>query len=521
MKESDANPGGVIQLRTKYDISNLSHGDTEWKYPVIKSPHKDCVVFPFRRTGGRNSTVIEEMLIDKISKYLGDQIEILNDAMLLLSDSERPFQPDIALIETKSGLNIRIDIEIDEPFDPLTEKPLHYIGCGDDFRDLRLNSVGWIVIRFSAGRVFNETKECVAYISRFLSSIYPEFKVPDGLKNLNMPRKARRWSMSEAQTWIVNPPKSSKFNEIIEYSRRLPIKDALIPHPPMDREEVLAAASAEHIEGEGYSPKNIDKSDISFERDRYIRFFPKEHTYYLYTDNTCTRLLSVSALISSFFKEFDTIYIARKVAEKENCPPDELLEKWECNGAMAREIGTFMHKQIENHFNNKECAESMDFSYEGNIIKCNESISLSHEKELFLDFIKENKINPFRTEWKIYDEELKVAGTIDLVSRDGDRFDIFDWKRSKKIDPVGRSFSFGINGLEHIPDTVYWHYCIQQNLYRYILEHKYKINVGTMKLVVLHPDNNKYQLLNIKRMDKELDTVFRYIKENGIQKSLN
>ena len=102
-----------------------------------------------------------------------------------------------------------------------------------------------------------------------------------------------------------------------------------------------------------------------------------------------------------------------------------------------------------------------------------------------------------------------MAGTIDLLCECPDgTYEIFDWKRSNRIDPqeVNR-WNSGINGLEFLSDTVYHHYCLQQNLYRYILERNYGIAVSRMNLVVLHPDYPSYRRVLLPRMDKEIDII--------------
>jgi len=41
--------------------------------------------------------------------------------------------------------------------------------------------------------------------------------------------------------------------------------------------------------------------------------------------------------------------------------------------------------------------------------------------------------------------------------------------------------------LEHLPDCNYFHYCLQLNLYKYILESEYGMTVSAMYLGVVHP----------------------------------
>lgn len=59
------------------------------------------------------------------------------------------------------------------------------------------------------------------------------------------------------------------------------------------------------------------------------------------------------------------------------------------------------------------------------------------EMGLFLSFIKSlHGLHANRTEWMIFGEEERLAGSIDFVATDGaGKLHLFDWKRSK--DPCG------------------------------------------------------------------------------------
>ena len=64
--------------------------------------------------------------------------------------------------------------------------------------------------------------------------------------------------------------------------------------------------------------------------------------------------------------------------------------------------------------------------------------------------------------------------------------------------------------LDHLPDTNYWHYSLQLNTYKRILEQKYGKKVTDMYLVCLHPNNSNSNYLRLKVPDLqgELDEVF-------------
>ena len=59
----------------------------------------------------------------------------------------------------------------------------------------------------------------------------------------------------------------------------------------------------------------------------------------------------------------------------------------------------------------------------------------SIEYEFFQNFVKDHPhLEAYRTEWCVYDEDLKIAGSIDMVFKDtrNGEFYIYDWKRTKK-----------------------------------------------------------------------------------------
>ena len=67
---------------------------------------------------------------------------------------------------------------------------------------------------------------------------------------------------------------------------------------------------------------------------------------------------------------------------------------------------------------------------------------------------------------------------------------IYDWKRCKEI---AYENGFGkcalTSAISDMPDTNFWHYTLQLNTYKTILEAKYRKKVTGLYLICLHPDN--------------------------------
>jgi hypothetical protein len=117
----------------------------------------------------------------------------------------------------------------------------------------------------------------------------------------------------------------------------------------------------------------------------------------------------------------------------------------------------------------------------------------------FIDFLDTNKLNTFQVEWCLYHEPTTLIGTIDYVSKRPDgTIDLYDWKRSSEL-----SKGFGrclLPELSHIPDSKYWKYTLQLNLYRFLAEENgYKVN--KMFIVCFHPSNLGFQKLEVQVID--------------------
>ena len=67
--------------------------------------------------------------------------------------------------------------------------------------------------------------------------------------------------------------------------------------------------------------------------------------------------------------------------------------------------------------------------------------------------------------------------------------------------------------IAHFPYTNFWHYALQLNTYKAILEAKYNKKVTRMCLVCLHPNQPSYQVYKVPDLSKELAELFALRKE--------
>ena len=255
---------------------------------------------------------------------------------------------------------------------------------------------------------------------------------------------------------------------------------------------------------------NLDQSELFFPQDEEIEFIPEGHRY-LYRGTT--ELIPVSTFYSQFFPTFESEKIAARKAATMGIAPEKLIEEWNVKRDMASSVGTFMHKQIENILGGGSAETDYEFTYQGKYANVSQRFDISKELCHFRSFLSQLTSVPLRTEWCVFDIQRGIAGTIDFICRNDDgTFEIFDWKRSNKVDPDGRAWDYGLGPLSHIPNTAYWHYVLQQNIYRRIVEDNYGIHIRHCHLVVLHPDNSNYIIHTIPWLDAEVSAIYSTLK---------
>lgn len=252
--------------------------------------------------------------------------------------------------------------------------------------------------------------------------------------------------------------------------------------------------------------KNFVELETEFSSDKRLSFDPKEHIYIL--DGFC-RLKAISDIVANYFSPFNLLEQSKLFADKNGIDQCQIIEMWDANGAESRDVGTFLHEQIDNYLKGDKVLLECSVEYVGEFVNHQKVVSIETELGYFLNFLSDLKVKPFRSEWRIFDEGKKIAGTIDMICRNGDKFDIYDWKRSSKASPYETVWRKGINGLEDIPDTSFYRYALQQNLYRYILENNYYMSINKMYLVILHPQYANYIKYEVPRMDKQISAILK------------
>lgn len=232
-------------------------------------------------------------------------------------------------------------------------------------------------------------------------------------------------------------------------------------------------------------------------RDPHISFDAETHTYTLGGEV----FDSVTTIVEDCFEKFDADYWATAKSRGDEAQRRRLLDEWERKGREAREAGTLMHERIERHY--LGCEPDPGSECDPTFIR-------------FLAFARQFVLRPYRSEWRIYSEPYRVAGTLDFLERRPDgRFVIYDWKRSTKVvspdgrildNCYGRTARRPISTLQY---TTYNHYALQVSIYRYILELHYGIRVSEAYLGVFHPDMPGYYRVALPYLRDEAEALLK------------
>lgn len=264
-----------------------------------------------------------------------------------------------------------------------------------------------------------------------------------------------------------------------------------------------------------------------FPQDRLVRYEDGPHLYFI---KSSTRPVpSVTKLTHRYCRTFDKERLSKQCSTKPNDPdyydktPEQILEIWEHD----QKAGTTMHYYIECALNGRAYQRDCKEMY------------------MFWSFSEDHYyLRIYRTELRIWNEELQLAGTVDALYEDLEEpgaFWLVDWKRCRKIRSEGfcncwRAYRDDLRGYEYRheaeicerfgphpitadrQDCNKLHYTIQLNMYAYMLiKGNYVKRLKGMFLVVLNPRQDDY----IKVPIQEEPELIKAIVEDRLQELSN
>lgn len=293
----------------------------------------------------------------------------------------------------------------------------------------------------------------------------------------------------------------------------------------------LVDRSVDEIErSTGFVLKEVLLNVNGHPRDKLIFLEKDTHVYNVDGDRSYT---SVTTFVNAQFKQFNGDNVIDKMMKgkkwKEGheywgMSKDEIKKKWSENGRQASENGTKMHFMCECFMNNP----GMKYPYtQGQLVdeylnSAEDLDAYGVEWKYFINFVQANRqLIPYRTEQCVFHEGFKIAGSIDMIYDNGDgTHSIYDWKRTKDAIVDENLFKKFASAwiLDFLPDNKFWHYTLQLNIYKVIVEEKYGMKITKLCLVRMHPNADDFQVVPLPDVSEGVKMVLEYLTKEKAEK---
>ncbi|BBM88858.1 hypothetical protein COTS27_00545 [Spirochaetota bacterium] len=218
-----------------------------------------------------------------------------------------------------------------------------------------------------------------------------------------------------------------------------------------------------------------------------IDFDPEHHKYVIKaTSKSC---ISVSAFIDAFIPTFKDKEVAERVSDRDGVPTDEILEDWRIRRDYSVVRGTEFHLYVKTFLTTGR--------------KKPLQTPINNTVNGFHRFWNKNlhRYQCVATEFILYDETLRLAGTIDSLfyHPKTNKYIIFDWKTNRHIRMKNNYHEKLLTPFDDLDACEYYKYSIQMTLYRDLLKRTLGLDVD--KAFIIHFDHNYGHYKVIKTVD--------------------
>lgn len=203
---------------------------------------------------------------------------------------------------------------------------------------------------------------------------------------------------------------------------------------------------------------------------RTLTFDEGPHTY---TDDAGVRYTPVTALVAMGFGEFDAEAAAKAKAAREGSDWRKLMATWKADGERAARAGTRLHQNCERQILGQDRMLNQPESAQERLC-----FTLAfHEVKAIMD---DSHIVRLEPEKLVFSPALRLAGSIDLLATcRGGEYVIYDWKLIRRLNVEAFGGRRGtLPATEAVPDSNYWHYALQLQIYEIILKAEGYIPTG-------------------------------------------
>lgn len=235
-----------------------------------------------------------------------------------------------------------------------------------------------------------------------------------------------------------------------------------------------------------------------FSAFNHVKYFDDKHKYYIGNKE----LISTTTFIGKFKKPFDTNYWATKKAIERGVSKEQILLEWGDIKDTACARGSDLHAYSDNFMHNRVFPTDVPDDL------------IVQFKDFYKKFIQNNLV--IRTEYVLADEDLGIAGMIDLFcyNQKKDEFYIADYKTNKKFEFESKFNNYYLEPISHISECEFNTYSLQTSIYRYIIEKNIGVNLGDSIVIWFNQKNKNYEAIKCEYMKKEVEKMFKEYKKN-------
>lgn len=282
---------------------------------------------------------------------------------------------------------------------------------------------------------------------------------------------------------------------------------------------------------------------------KHIKFTESNHTYVNLL--TGEEFISVTTLLKKLKPEFDSKYWSLYTALKRNghaIQPrypnirienstlsvediealnlelnpsvDDIKEEWAISAISGQTLGTFLHNRMEYNILRKDIEQDVPAfvfnlkSYMAIKYLKNRNILKEMADNFYTEFI--SKYTPITTEFVIGDEDLKIAGTFDLLALNNEtnEIELWDYKTDKEI-KFHSEYNKKLN-VFNIDDCEFNKYSLQLSIYKYLLEKNTNLKISTCKIAHFSYLKESVEVIEI----LDLSDLVKEFFENNENKSI-
>lgn len=189
---------------------------------------------------------------------------------------------------------------------------------------------------------------------------------------------------------------------------------------------------------------------------------------------------------------------------------NKILKDWEDNKNNSCIRGTSIHleKEMEFYKNSNKKYNLKKYGLGGEFICEKDYYELNLEKGIYPEYLVYYK-----------DGNLRIAGQIDLLIKDGNDIIIIDYKTNKKLnhtsffDQKTKRYETMKYPLDNIMDCNMMHYTLQLSMYAYLIQKiNPDFNIKLLKIIHTDHDNNEHEfVLDYKK--NEIERIIKFYKK--------